>query len=533
MADGEVSHHLELITYRIKRRFEAMYFKPPGKTVGEEAANDQPVEDDGSEVSPEIHVDPDSDAILMTEIVNDGRNASKDTRVTESIKATTVETQVFDQCRQEAWTYKEAKVTAFNQAIKKLIENALKNSHVIVGTTITSDDLHRMDKFNSTLAILDEAGQVGEPQALTATGNTPTAKAYILIGDNKQLSPTVVFAPRKGKINVDSELPVIDPAQDEDDTGSEDGDNESESGEAPSNELYQQITWLLLARLLELGFPAHLMTIQQRAVPGIAHLWYSLVYSAKVSNGDRTAVVVRPDAVAFQAWVKTTHGFDNTSVIFIDTENSKFTFAAGTKSGKNEDFALEAKSINEALNQNHGIAKNDVAVVTPYTGQVITYSMSGVPTAHTVDSSQGSEFSIVVYDLVGAGNGERPIHFIEDGHRLNVGISRARNGLIIIGDSRVVTAKPRSTESNMSHLLGKVFANLQELGPVVKKTFDHPTKCNICSNLGHVARNSRTRSSPGTARPKATRLPNVRKSLAAFATSARARIIFLRTVPTA
>ncbi|KAF9640918.1 hypothetical protein BFW01_g12724 [Lasiodiplodia theobromae] len=54
----------------------------------------------------------------------------------------------------------------------------------------------------------------------------------------------------------------------------------------------------------------------------------------------------------------------------------------------------------------------------------------------TVDAIQGGEAVIVIVDLVAAGEKASP--FVQDYRRLNVAVSRARDGLIIVGDSKSV-----------------------------------------------------------------------------------------------
>lgn len=54
----------------------------------------------------------------------------------------------------------------------------------------------------------------------------------------------------------------------------------------------------------------------------------------------------------------------------------------------------------------------------------------------TVDAIQGGEAVIVIVDLVAAGETASP--FVQDYRRLNGAVSRARDGLIIVGDSKSV-----------------------------------------------------------------------------------------------
>jgi superfamily I DNA and/or RNA helicase len=53
----------------------------------------------------------------------------------------------------------------------------------------------------------------------------------------------------------------------------------------------------------------------------------------------------------------------------------------------------------------------------------------------TVDAAQGKEFDIVLYSAVRS-NPSGNIGFLRDKRRLNVALSRARDGLLIVGDAR-------------------------------------------------------------------------------------------------
>ena len=58
----------------------------------------------------------------------------------------------------------------------------------------------------------------------------------------------------------------------------------------------------------------------------------------------------------------------------------------------------------------------------------------------TVDAFQGRETDIVIYSIVRS-NQEGNIGFLSDARRLNVALSRAKELLIIVGDSQCATSK--------------------------------------------------------------------------------------------
>ena len=68
----------------------------------------------------------------------------------------------------------------------------------------------------------------------------------------------------------------------------------------------------------------------------------------------------------------------------------------------------------------------------------------------TVDSFQGSDRDIIVYDCVRSSKGKRgaKIDFIADEKRLNVSLSRAKKLLIIIGDMEFLFRAGTKENSN-------------------------------------------------------------------------------------
>ena len=72
----------------------------------------------------------------------------------------------------------------------------------------------------------------------------------------------------------------------------------------------------------------------------------------------------------------------------------------------------------------------------------------------TVDAFQGRETDIVIYSIVRS-NSKGEIGFLSDQRRLNVSLSRARELLVLIGDSECVT---KGKENSFS----KVYSYINE-----------------------------------------------------------------------
>ena len=89
-------------------------------------------------------------------------------------------------------------------------------------------------------------------------------------------------------------------------------------------------------------------------------------------------------------------------------------------------------------------APQDIQVLSGYDAQVkcvqrlLRSSGLGRCIVQSVDKAQGSEARVVIYSTVRC-NKEGALGFIEDARRLNVAVTRAREGLIIIGHFQTLT----------------------------------------------------------------------------------------------
>ena len=84
------------------------------------------------------------------------------------------------------------------------------------------------------------------------------------------------------------------------------------------------------------------------------------------------------------------------------------------------------------------ITKKDIGIITPYAGQVraIRNSMNEKlddVEVKTVDGYQGREKEVIIFSCVRS-NPEQNVGFLSEKRRLNVALTRAKRGLIVIGD---------------------------------------------------------------------------------------------------
>lgn len=107
---------------------------------------------------------------------------------------------------------------------------------------------------------------------------------------------------------------------------------------------------------------------------------------------------------------------------------------------------LVARVVKELLES--GIEPNQIAVLSPYVAQVKKLKVELNNRAieiGSIDSFQGREKEVVVMSLVRS-NEKGEVGFLSDTRRMNVGMTRARRLLIIIGDSSTIGRHPFYTK---------------------------------------------------------------------------------------
>jgi len=94
-----------------------------------------------------------------------------------------------------------------------------------------------------------------------------------------------------------------------------------------------------------------------------------------------------------------------------------------------------------------GVAPADVAVISPYDGQVqrlralLAARVEQGLEVDTVDGFQGREKEAVVVSLTRA-NEAGEVGFLADVRRMNVALTRARKKLVVVGDGATVARHP-------------------------------------------------------------------------------------------
>jgi len=124
-------------------------------------------------------------------------------------------------------------------------------------------------------------------------------------------------------------------------------------------------------------------------------------------------------------------------LIFYDTAGTGFEEKSG-ESGASLINEGELDIIQKII-KNSAFKKSEVAVISPYAGQVQLAKelLSKEIRISTIDGFQGQEKEIIILSLVRS-NPESIIGFLKDYRRMNVAMTRAKEKLFVIGDSSTI-----------------------------------------------------------------------------------------------
>lgn len=275
----------------------------------------------------------------------------------------------------------------------------LKKAEVVCATCIGASGT-TLDKTRFGTVLIDECTQAAESAALVPMARG--CQQAILIGDQCQLPPTV----------------LSDVAETE---------NLGES---------------LFTRLVTQGVRPVLLDTQYRMHPLIAEFASAAFYNGRLQNG--VAHISRKPPDGFP-WPQR-----QMPVAFVNLER-----AEEKREGSSYVNPVEAEKTLWALLEvckNDQLGPEDVGIVTPYKGQVnlikkIIRDRPGLQKFRTglevesVDGFQGQEKEVIIFCAV-RNNREGKVGFLSDWRRLNVMLTRARRGCIVIGSKSTLNQDP-------------------------------------------------------------------------------------------
>lgn len=263
-------------------------------------------------------------------------------------------------------------------------------AQVVCCTCVTARVRQMKQRFRTVL--VDELTQASEPETMIPI--TKGAKQVILIGDHKQLGPVVTNRAA----------------------------------------LKAGLLQLLFERLVALGHVPVRLEVQYRMHPALAEFSNIAFYEGSLQNGVSAAQRNGKTSIPWPA--------RNVPTMFWDTQGREEIGDYGV-STLNQTEAVNVGQIVERLRAD-GVAADEIGVVTPYRAQsmyierFLEMRNLSVEVA-SVDGFQGREKEYIVFSCVRL-NPDRSLGFLWDPRRLNVAITRAKLGLVIIGNARTVSS---------------------------------------------------------------------------------------------
>ncbi|KAJ1734476.1 ATP-dependent RNA helicase [Coemansia biformis] len=289
----------------------------------------------------------------------------------------------------------------------------LCHADVILCTCVGAGD-RRLSSFQFRTVLIDESTQASEPECLIPL--VMGARQVMLIGDHQQLGPVIL------------------------------------SKAAASAGLSQS----LFERLVFLGIRPHRLVVQYRMHPCLSEFPSNFFYEGSLQNGVTAQERTRND-VGFP-WPN-----PGKPMMILACNGIEEIASNGTSYINRVEASACEKIVTRMLKAD--VKPEQIGVITPYEGQrswVVHHMVqAGALAADTykevevasVDAFQGREKDYIIVSCV-RNNEHQGIGFLSDPRRLNVALTRAKYGLIVLGSPKVLSRNPLWHEllSHYKHL---------------------------------------------------------------------------------
>ena len=277
----------------------------------------------------------------------------------------------------------------------------LQNADVICCTCVGAGD-PRLAKMKFRTVLIDESTQSAEPECMIPL--VLGCKQAVLVGDHQQLGP-VIMNKKAAKAGLNQSL---------------------------------------FERLVSLGSSPIRLQVQYRMHPCLSEFPSNMFYEGSLQNGITMQQRLRKD-VDFPWPVA-----DNPMMFWSNLGNEEI-----SASGTSYLNRTEAQNVEKIVTRffKAGVSPSAIGIITPYEGQrsYVVQSMQQTGTfkkdhykeieVASVDAFQGREKDFIVLSCVRS-NDHQGIGFLSDPRRLNVALTRAKYGCVILGNPKVLSKHP-------------------------------------------------------------------------------------------
>lgn len=284
------------------------------------------------------------------------------------------------------------------KALKRQAERELLQAADVICTTCVGAGDPRLSNFRFRQVLIDEATQATEPECLIPI--VQGAKHVVMVGDHCQLGPVVM--------------------------------NKKAAAAGLNQSLFD--------RLLKLDHRPFRLRVQYRMHPCLSEFPSNTFYDGELQNGVGTAER-QLTSVDFP-WPN-----PNKPTFFYICLGAEEISSSGTSYLNRTEASNVEKIVTTFLKA--GVLPSQIGVITPYEGQrayVVNYMQrNGAMRSQlykdvevaSVDSFQGREKDLIILSCVRS-NENQGIGFLSDRRRLNVALTRAKYGVIVLGNPRVL-----------------------------------------------------------------------------------------------
>ncbi len=294
----------------------------------------------------------------------------------------------------------------------------------IICTTSIGAGAHFLSHIKFKAILFDEATQASKPDSLISL--TSGASQVILIGDHRQLGPVIL------------------------------------NKEAAKAGLGQSLFEWLIA----MGVRPDRLQVQYRMHPCLAEFPSNMFYDGSLQNGVTIGERIRKE-LNFQWPIM------EMPMFFLSCTGAEEISSSGTSYLNRFEASLVSKIVTRFLRAS--ISPDQIGVITPYEGQsaymrlnlhgdsaALPQDLYSMVEVANVDAFQGREKEYIIFSCVRSSD-SRSIGFLSDARRLNVALTRAKYGLVIVGNPKVLSRNP---------LWNALLCHFKEKGLLVEGSLD-------------------------------------------------------------
>ncbi|KAI9189782.1 ATP-dependent RNA helicase [Blastocladiella emersonii ATCC 22665] len=303
-----------------------------------------------------------------------------------------------DQLKQEQGELSAADQKRYVKLKRQLEQEILDAADVICCTCVGAGDM-RLSKQRFRSVLIDEATQATEPEVFIPL--VRGAKQVVLVGDHQQLGPVVM------------------------------NKKAAQAG----------FTQSLFERLILLGIRPIRLQVQYRMHPCLSNFPSNMFYEGSLQNGVTAAERLRPN-------VNFPWPVPEKPMFFHACYGAEEIASSGTSYLNRTEAANVEKCVTRFLKC--GVQPHQIGVITPYEGQrsfIVSYMQFNGSLRQdlykeievaSVDAFQGREKDYIILSCVRS-NEHQGIGFLSDSRRLNVALTRAKFGLVLLGNPKVLS----------------------------------------------------------------------------------------------